>query len=148
MEIKKVTDAAFRKYGKVVKNVDFTALVEELEKTPCTAEVVYEPSVPELEALPVYKELQDVTYGEMPIQIGFCNGNNYKLNALEYHRTSEIDVAASDLILLLGWQADVEEDYTYDTSKVEAFLLPKGVAVALCTLQQRGRRFPLCNRSS
>ena len=125
MEIKKVTDAAFRKYGKVVKNVDFTALVEELEKTPCTAEVVYEPSVPELEALPVYKELQDVTYGEMPIQIGFCNGNNYKLNALEYHRTSEIDVAASDLILLLGWQADVEEDYTYDTSKVEAFLLPK-----------------------
>ena len=131
MEIKKVTDAAFRKYGKVVKNVDFTALVEELEKTPCTAEVVYEPSVPELEALPVYKELQDVTYGEMPIQIGFCNGNNYKLNALEYHRTSEIDVAASDLILLLGWQADVEEDYTYDTSKVEAFLLPKGVAVEL-----------------
>ena len=107
MEIKKVTDAAFRKYGKVVKNVDFTALVEELEKTPCTAEVVYEPSVPELEALPVYKELQDVTYGEMPIQIGFCNGNNYKL------------------------KADVEEDYTYDTSKVEAFLLPKGVAVEL-----------------
>ena len=88
-----------KKYGKVVKNVDFTALVEELEKTPCTAEVVYEPSVPELEALPVYKELQDVTYGEMPIQIGFCNGNNYKLNALEYHRTSEIDVAASELML-------------------------------------------------
>ena len=25
MEIKKVTDAAFRKYGKVVENVDFTA---------------------------------------------------------------------------------------------------------------------------
>ena len=40
-------------------------------------------------------------------------------------------MAASDLILLLGWQADVEEDYTYDTSKVEAFLLPKGVAVEL-----------------
>ena len=45
MEIKKVTDAAFRKYGRVVDNVDFTALVAELEKTPCTQEVVYEPSV-------------------------------------------------------------------------------------------------------
>ena len=67
----------------------------------------------------------------MPIQIGFCNGNNYKLNALEYHRSSEIDVAASDLILLLGWQQDIEEGYTYDTSKVEAFLLPKGVGVEL-----------------
>ena len=99
MEIKKVTDAAFRKYGRVVDNVDFTALVAELEKTPCTQEVVYEPSVEQLEALPVYKELQDTAYGEMPIQIGFCNGNNYKLNALEYHRSSEIDVAASDLIL-------------------------------------------------
>ena len=125
MEIKKVTDAAFRKYGRVVDNVDFTALVAELEKTPCTQEVVYEPSVEQLEALPVYKELQDTAYGEMPIQIGFCNGNNYKLNALEYHRSSEIDVAASDLILLLGWQQDIEEGYTYDTSKVEAFLLPR-----------------------
>ena len=131
MEIKKVTDAAFRKYGRVVDNVDFTALVAELEKTPCTQEVVYEPSVEQLEALPVYKELQDTAYGEMPIQIGFCNGNNYKLNALEYHRSSEIDVAASDLILLLGWQQDIEEGYTYDTSKVEAFLLPKGVGVEL-----------------
>jgi len=119
MEIKKVTDAAFRKYGKVVKNVDFTALVEELEKTPCTAEVVYEPSVPELEALPVYKELQDVTYGEMPIQIGFCNGNNYKLNALEYHRTSEIDVAASDLILLLGWQAGFSTSTAYGSARIK-----------------------------
>ena len=68
MEIKKVTDAAFRKYGRVVDNVDFTALVAELEKTPCTQEVVYEPSVEQLEALPVYKELQDTAYGEMPIQ--------------------------------------------------------------------------------
>lgn len=131
MEIKKVTDAAFRKYGRVVDNVDFTALVAELEKTPCTQEVVYEPSVEPLEALPVYKDLQDTVYGEMPIQIGFCNGSNYKLNALEYHRSSEIDVAASDLILLLGWQQDIEEGYTYDTSKVEAFLLPKGVGVEL-----------------
>lgn len=75
-----------------------------------------------------------MTYGEMPIQIGFCNGNNYKLNALEYHRTSEIDVAASDLILLLGWQADVEEDYTYDTSKVEAFCFPRELRLN-CTQQ-------------
>ena len=150
MEIKKVTDAAFRKYGKVVENVDFTALVEELEKTPCTAEVVYEPSVPQLEALPVYKEVQDVSYGEMPIQIGFCNGNNYKLNALEYHRTSEIDVAASDLILLLGWQADIGEGYK--GGGIPASQGSRGGAVcnnsALCALQQRGRRIPLCDHPS
>lgn len=131
MEIKKITDQAFRKYGKVVENVDFTALVEELAKTPCPQAVVYEPSVEALENLPVYQALQDVTYGEMPIQIGYCNGNNYQLNALEYHRSSEIDVAATDLILLLGWQPDVEEGYIYDTSRVEAFLLPAGTGVEL-----------------
>ena len=133
MEIKKVTDAAFRKYGRVVDNVDFTALVAELEKTPCTQEVVYEPSAWNSWRLFLYtRSLQDTAYGEMPIQIGFCNGNNYKLNALEYHRSSEIDVAASDLILLLGWQQDIEEGYTYDnSSKVEAFLLPMGVGVEL-----------------
>lgn len=131
MEIRKVTDSAFRKYGKIVKNVDFTALVEELKKTPCTQEVVYRPGVKELEALPVYEKLRDITYGEMPIQIGFCNGHNDRLNALEYHRTSEVDVAASDLILLLGSQQDVEEGDTYDTAKVEAFLLPEGMAVEL-----------------
>lgn len=149
MEIKKVTDAAFRKYGKVVDNVDFTELVAELEKTPCPDHVIYEPGVPELEALPVYRQLQDTSYGELPIQIGYCNGDNYLLNALEYHRSSEVDVAATDLILLLGSEADVEEDFTYDTSKVEAFLLPKGVGVELyattlhyapCTAQEGGFR--------
>ena len=131
MERKKVTDPAFSRYGKVVKNVDFTALVEALQQTPCPQGVVYEPSVEQLEALPVYGQLQEISYGELPIQIGYCNGNNHKLNALEYHRSSEIDVAASDLILLLGWQPDIQEGDTYDTAKVEAFLLPEGMAVEL-----------------
>lgn len=129
MKILKVTDPAFRKYGRVVDNVDFTGLVEELKKTPCPEDVVYEPSVEALEALPVREELSRIVYGEMPIQIGYCNGHNVMLNALEYHRDSEINVAAKDAVLMLGLLADVEADHTYDTSKVEAFLVPAGTAV-------------------
>ena len=129
MEIKKVTDAAFRKYGKVIENVDFTELVQALEKTPVPEDVVYVASAPELEAVPVFQELSEKTYGEGPVQIGYCNGKNYLLNALEYHRSSEINVAATDAILLVGAQQYVTEDFTYDTSLVEAFLLPKGMAV-------------------
>lgn len=129
MKILKVTDPAFRKYGRVVDNVDFTGLVEELKKTPCPENVVYEPSVEALEALPVGEELSRIVYGEMPIQIGYCNGHNVMLNALEYHRDSEINVAAKDAVLMLGLLADVEADHTYDTSKVEAFLVPAGTAV-------------------
>ena len=131
MKIQKVTDAAFRKYGKVVQNVDFSGLVEALKSTPLPDDVVYVPSIPELEALPVYAELQKKGYGELPIQIGYCNGKNYKLNALEYHRSSEIDVAGEDAVLLVGAQQDITEDFTYDTSLVEAFYLPKGTAVEL-----------------
>ncbi len=132
MEIKKVTDAAFRRYGRVVQNIDFSGLVEALNtKTPLPGNVIYEPSVAELEELPVFAELQTKTYGELPIQIGYCNGKNYLLNALEYHRSSEINVAGTDAVLLVGSQQDITDDFTYDTSLVEAFLLPRGTAVEL-----------------
>lgn len=129
MKVLSVKDPAFKKYGKVITNVDFTELVEAMKKTPIPEGVVYEPGIKELEALPVAKTISDVVYGEMPIQIGYCNGHNCMLNALEYHRDSEINVAATDAILMIGTLADVEDDFTYDTSKVEAFLVPAGVAV-------------------
>lgn len=131
MKIYQVTDKNFVKYGKVVTGIDFTELVDTMQNMPCPDDVVYLPSVEELEALPVFQEFQTICYGELPIQVGYCNGNNYKLNAVEYHRSSEIDVAAEDLILLLGCQQDITEDFHYDTSKVEAFLLPKGCGVEL-----------------
>ena len=131
MEIKKVTDAAFKKYGRVISHVDVAELVAALKETPIPADVVYEPSVESLEKLPVREELSSVIYGEMPIQIGYCNGHNKKLNALEYHRDSEINIAAEDAVLMLGSLQDVEADFTYDTSKVEAFLVPAGTAVEI-----------------
>ena len=131
MEIKKVTDAAFKKYGRVISHVDVAELVAALKETPIPADVVYEPSVDSLEKLPVKEELSSVIYGEMPIQIGYCNGHNKKLNALEYHRDSEINIAAEDAVLMLGSLQDVDADFTYDTSKVEAFLVPAGTAVEI-----------------
>lgn len=131
MEIYHVEDKKFKKYGRVVKGIDFTGLVSVMEQTPCPEDVVYVAGVPELEALPVMRELTVKAYGELPIQIGYCNGHNSKLNALEYHRNSEINVAATDAVLLVGCQQDIGDDFTYDTSLVEAFLLPKGTAVEL-----------------
>lgn len=124
-----VKDEAFRKYGKVITSLELADIVKEMENTPLPEDVIYVPSVAELEKLPIYEALQTMSYGELPIQIGYCNGHNNKLNALEYHRSSEINIAATDLILLIGMQQDITDDYTYDTSKVEAFLLPAGTAV-------------------
>ena len=76
-------------------------------------------------------QLRRETYGELPIKVGYCNGYNKSLNAVEYHRSSEVDIAVNDLVLLLGRQQDIEDDYTYDTSKIEAFFVPAGTVVAL-----------------
>ena len=132
MEIKKITDAAFRKYGRVVQGIDFDELIEAIKReTPLPDGVAYEPSIEALEATQSAKELQKRTYGELPIEVGYCNGHNYKLNAVEYHRSSEINVAATDAVLILGMQQDITDDFTYDTAKMEAFLVPAGTAVEI-----------------
>ena len=126
-----MTEERFRRYGKIIKNIDFSALTEAMRETPIPEDVVYEPSVAALEKLPVKRELETVFYGELPVQIGYCNGHNKKLNAVEYHRSSEINLAATDAILLLGREEDVTEEFTYDTSGMEAFFVPAGTAVEL-----------------
>ena len=129
MKIQKVTDPAFRKYGQVLEGYDFTGLIKEMKHTPVPEDVIYVPSVEELEALDIMKDLQNKGYGGLPVQIGYCNGHNKKLNAVEYHRNSEINVAVTDLVLLIGHQQDIEPDHTYDTSKIEAFLVPSGTGI-------------------
>ena len=129
MKIQKVTDSAFRKYGQVLEGYDFTGLIKEMKHTPVPEDVIYVPSVEELEALDIMKDLQNKGYGGLPVQIGYCNGHNKKLKAVEYHRNSEINVAVTDLVLLIGHQQDIEPDHTYDTSKIEAFLVPAGTGI-------------------
>ena len=132
MKIQKITDDAFRPYGRTIPGYDFSGLLKEMERTekPLDA-VIYVPSDEGLEKLPAAEFLQDTVYGGLPIQIGYCNGQNRKLNALEYHRSSEVDIAVDDLILLLGKQQDVGTDFNYDTELVEAFYVPAGTAVEL-----------------
>lgn len=129
VKIQKVTDPAFRKYGKVLEGYNFGPLLKEMKHTPVPEDVVYVPSVEELEALDVEKDLKNRAFGGLPIEIGYCNGHNKKLNAVEYHRNSEINVAVTDLVLLIGHQQDIEADFTYDTANIEAFLVPAGTGI-------------------
>lgn len=132
MNIQKVTDPAFAKYGKVVPGIDLTELIALASQVPANDDVFYTPCHAPLETTAAFRIISEQFYGGMPIQLGICNGKNHKLNALEYHRDSELDIGVTDSILLLGAQQDIDPtDFSYDTSKVEAFLLPKGVMVEL-----------------
>lgn len=126
-----VNGREFKEYGRVIGGYDLTELLRRMEATPLPDDVVYVASDPDLEGTEAAGQLTDGIYGQMPIQAGYCNGHNRKLNALEYHRDSEVDIAVTDLVLLLGRQQDIGEDGTYDTSLVKAFFVPAGTAVEI-----------------
>ncbi|MGN0478646.1 MAG: DUF4867 family protein [Hominenteromicrobium sp.] len=128
MQIQKVTDASFAKYGKVIEGLDCSDIIEAMGATPCPDHVIYVPGDVSLEACASAADVAYTLYGGMPIQIGYCNGSNYKLNGLEYHRDSEINIAVTDMILLIGSEQDIV-DGKYDTGKVEAFLVPAGTII-------------------
>lgn len=131
LKIQNVKDAAFKQYGRVIEGLDFTEFLDVLTKTTEAPDhVIYVASDANLEALPVAKELQNNCYGGLPIEIGYCNGTNTKLNCLEYHKDSEINIAADDAVLLVARLQDAA-DGPIDSSKVEAFLVEKGTAVEL-----------------
>lgn len=130
--MKSVNDAEFKQYGRVldVDTADFVQTM--LAKDTIKEGVVYEPSDEALEKLPLFKQMKDEVFGGMDVEFGFCSGRNEKLNAVEYHRSSEIDIAATDLVLMLGRQQDIDySSNTYETKNIELFFVPKGTAVEL-----------------
>jgi hypothetical protein len=130
MKIKSVFSHSFEKYGKVLKGYDVKELLEKLNETtkkPDNA-VIYEPGDAGLESVAVAKQLSVNAYGGMPVQVGYCNGNNTKLNCLEYHRGSEINIPANDMVLLLAPLQSVKKG-RLNTNSVEAFYVPKGTVV-------------------
>ena len=129
MKIYSVFDPEFRPYGRVLEGYDTEALTAALEQeTPLPEGVEYVPSEPALEKLPALAQIRDQVYGGMPVQLGWCNGHNTKLNCLEYHRDSEINLGSRDFILLLGLESDIV-DGVLDTATVKAFRCPAGTMI-------------------
>ncbi len=129
MKIYSVLDKEFAPYGKVLEGYDVADLLKALdEKTPLPEGVDYVMSCADLEYTQAFGQLQNNAYGGMPIQLGYCNGHNTKLNCLEYHRDSELNIGSTDFILLLA-KADDIIDGKLDTSKVMAFKAEKGQVV-------------------
>ena len=129
MEIKSIFDAEFSPYGQVHKGYKLDGLLAAMKAIPLPESgTTYQPTIPELEALPIFELFGANAYGGMPVQLGMCWGRNTKLNCLEYHRDSEFNVGTHDFILLLAKQDEIV-DGMLDTAKVRAFRVPAGVLV-------------------
>jgi len=126
-----VQSEAFRPYGRILNGYDFNEVLQRMKQTAIPAEGnIYLTSVKHLEQTAIKGQLQQHLYGGMEIQIGYCNGRNSNLNGLEYHKGSEINVAVTDLVLLLGKVQDIR-DSKYSTEHIQAFFIPQGTAVEL-----------------
>lgn len=129
MKIESIYDSSFVHYGKILPGYDTKELLKALDEyTPLPQTTTYVASESRLEALSIARLLSQNAYGGMPIQLGFCNGHNTKLNCLEYHRDSEINCGTTDFILLLAREDEIV-DGVLDTDCVRAFLVPRGVMV-------------------
>ena len=129
MEIKSIFDAEFSPYGQVHKGYKLDGLLAAMKAIPLPESgTTYQPTIPELEALPIFELFGANAYGGMPVQLGMCWGRNTKLNCLEYHRDSEFNVGTHDFILLLAKQDEIV-DGMLDTAKVRAFRVPAAVLV-------------------
>ena len=130
MTIYSVNDPLFASYGQVVTGLEdaVAQILPALSEIPLPEGTGYVPTEPKLQNLPAAEVIRDHCFGGMPTELGWCCGDNRKLNCLEYHRDSEFNLSGDDFILLLAKQDEIEEGFL-DTSKVKAFLVPAGTLV-------------------
>lgn len=129
LKIKDVREDSFKKFGKVLEDFPFQKTNELMENISIPKEGnIYITSERILERDGLKSLLEKKYYGGMEIQIGYCNGNNSTLGGLEYHKGSEINVAITDFVLLLGHVTDIQ-DGIFSTNNLEGFYVPAGMAI-------------------
>ena len=130
LKLYSVLDPAFRRYGRVLE-ADTAELAAALAEMPIPAEGnSYRASVPELEGVGLMGDLRRVVFGDMAIEAGYCNGRGCKLNAMEYHKCSEVNFTTTGLVLLLALPEQLD-DGRLDSADVAGFYLPAGVLVEI-----------------
>lgn len=126
LKIYRTSDPEFVPFGYRITDIDAEQFIEASKK----AEKVESGSMYIAEAdyfkdLDAAKDVEIKYYGELPAQAGYCYGYSSFLNAVEWHKSSEINVATTDLILFLGSVQDIV-DRKIDSSKIKAFYVEKG----------------------
>jgi hypothetical protein len=137
IQIMTTADAEFRRYGRCWTEFDLPEIRSlSVKILPIRPDgVAYVPSIPELESLSTEEEvIRQSVFGDMPIQIGYCSGQNLRMDGMEFHQGSELIVALTDAVLLLGTFDTLHEKdggFTMDSGEVQAFFMECGEKVEL-----------------
>ena len=131
MKFYSIYDDEFKSYGAPldIKTDEIIAAAENIEMPEEGS--VYLPSVFEFESLSLKDEIQNEIYGEADVQLGYCCGHSSFLNALEWHKCSEVNIAVTDMVLLLGRIEELDNDGRFNSKNIKAFLLKRGDAAEI-----------------
>lgn len=129
LELFDVHSAEFSPYGKVLGG-GTAQLSSALEAVPIPDDGNgYAASLDTLENTDAVKALCGV-FGGMDIQAGCCCGRGRTLNALEYHKCSEVNYTTTGLVLLLALPNELEDGCIH-SSRVKGFYLPPDTMIEI-----------------
>ncbi len=128
-----VFDPEFGRYGRVLEgSTEELAAALELTQIPDDGNC-YVASDANLEKVALIRDYERTVFGTMPVQAGYCNGRGFTMNAMEYHKCSEVNFSTTGAVLLLALPEHLK-DGKLDSADVVAFYLPVGVAVEVLPL--------------
>ena len=133
LKIKTLEAPEFKVFGRVhdFKFPQITACLNRLEMPHDKGGEIYIPEDHNLDACTAEcAYIRENLYGQVPCQIGSYAGRAYKLNALEYHKCSEILLIADPAVLLLASIRQLDQ-FTLNTALMQAFYVPAGTCVEL-----------------
>ena len=129
VKIYSTLDKEFSEFGVRLSGFDVSEIIKRGKAFEFPKEgSAYEASTPAFEELSIAKEITEKCFGELPAQIGYCYGHSSFLNAFEWHTSSEVNIAVTDLILILAKRSDLA-DGKIDSSKAKVFFLKQGEMV-------------------
>lgn len=126
-KIYSVEDEEFKEYGRLIKTFDAEEIVRVAKTVPHPEKGVrYVPTEEKFSNLAAAEQIKNELFGTLPTEVGYCHGHSSFLNATEWHTSSEINIAATPLVLFLAhvWEIDSENKISSDAFK--AFYLPEG----------------------
>ena len=132
VKIYSVYDSEFASYGRVREGYDASEIIDYLNLKTSVPESgnVYVARDEAFESMEIFKRFEREIYGGMPIQIGYCNGRNTTYNGFEYHKCSELNIAATPFMLVLGHVWQIERN-SFKVGNEKVFFVPKGTCIEL-----------------
>ena len=124
-----VRDEAFSEYGVVLDGYDTKDIMLEAAKLEVPKEgSLYLASVEEFEKLEIAEKIKNEIYGTLDTEVGYCYGHSNYMNALEWHSSSELNIAVTPLVLILAKRSDIK-DGKLDSSCTKVFFVPEGSVI-------------------